>query len=505
MLAPWGRAPRAAGASGPFSLAPAPDGADRHNGAPPSAELLHDCFMHDISSLKLIDLLLDAVCIVEADSRIVFVSAAFERIFGYAPQEVVGRRMLELLHPDDLPATEGQVASIMAGDLQLQFENRYVRKDGRIAHIRWTARWLPDRQVRLAVAHDITERKQHESRQAALYAISEAAHAAQSLESLFERIHEIIGRLVMASNFSVVLRDAASAELHHAYRVNAHAAAPGALLASDAPCAHVVRTGTALLITPDSANGWPVQAPADGAPPRPRYWLGVPLCSENGVIGALVLQSYRDEDAYTATDQELLQFVSTQVATAIERRQMHERLQQMAQFDALTRLPNRMVLMDRLQIALARARRDGTLVSLLFVDLDDFKRVNDSLGHAMGDLVLQRVAGRLQGCVRASDTVARLGGDEFVVLLESGRHKEHAQVVGHKILAAFTHPFDLEGQVLHMHPSIGTALYPDHGDDAASLLDHADRSMYRCKQEGGNQVRSDAAPAPARAHRHMPV
>ena len=213
------------------------------------------------------------------------------------------------------------------------------------------------------------------------------------------------------------------------------------------------------------------------------------------MVGALVLQSYGEEVAYTPTDQDLLQFVSTQVATAIERKQMHERLQQMAQFDALTRLPNRMVLMDRLQIALQRARRDGTLVSLLFVDLDDFKRVNDTLGHAMGDLLLQRVAGRLQGCVRASDTVARLGGDEFVMLLESGRNKEHAQTVVNKLLAAFAHPFDLEGNVLHMHPSIGTALYPEDGDDAAALLDHADRSMYLSKQAGGGGGPLASAPA----------
>lgn len=456
--------------------------------------------MHDISSLKVIDLLLDAVCIVQADSRIVFVSAAFERIFGYTPQEVVGRRMLDMLHPEDLAATQGQVASIMAGDLQLQFENRYLRKDGRIAHILWTARWLPDRQVRLAVAHDITERKQHETRQAALYAISEAAHAAQNLESLFEHIHGIIGRLVVATNFSVVLRDPTNGELRYAYHANAHAAAPSAPLCSDSRCAEVVRTASTLLITPDARHGVSAPVPPADMASQARYWLGVPLRSESGVIGVLVLQSYGEEGGYTSTDQELLQFVSTQVATAIERKQTHERLQQMAQFDALTRLPNRMVLMDRLQIALARARRDGTLVSLLFVDLDDFKRVNDSLGHAMGDLLLQRVAGRLQGCVRASDTVARLGGDEFVVLLESGRQREHARTVAQKVLAAFAHPFDLEGSVLHMHPSIGTALYPDDGGDAAALLGHADRSMYLSKQEGGNQVRGDAPLASEPAH-----
>lgn len=473
-----------------------------NNVQPPTTQPLHDCvmnnidsLMHNISSQKVIDLLLDAVCIVQEDSRIVFVSAAFERIFGYTPQEVVGRRILDMLHPDDLAATQGQVASIMAGDLQLQFENRYVRKDGRIAHIRWTARWLPDRRVRLAVAHDITERKRHESLQAALYAISEAAHATQGLVSLFEHIHEIIGRLMVATNFSVALRDATSGELRYAYHVNERVAAPGAPLCSDSRCAEVVRTASPLLITPDTRHGWSVQTPPADAVPQARYWLGVPLRSESGVIGALVLQSYGEEGAYTSADQELLQFVSTQVATAIERKQIHEHLRQMAQFDALTRLPNRMVLMDRLQIALERARRDGTLVSLLFVDLDDFKRVNDTLGHAMGDLLLQRVAGRLHGSVRASDTVARLGGDEFVVLLESGRQKDHAHTVANKILAAFSHPFDLEGNVLQMHPSIGTALYPVDGSDAAALLDHADRSMYLCKQAGGGAVQPASAPA----------
>ena len=157
--------------------------------------------MYNISTLNVVDILLDAVCMVQPDSRIVFVSPAFERIFGYRPEEVVGRRMLDMVHPDDLDATQSQADSVMEGDLQLQFENRYVRKDGSIAHIRWTARWLPDKQVRLAVAHDITERKRHETKRAAVYAISEAAHAADNLDALFGRIHEIIGQLLVATNF----------------------------------------------------------------------------------------------------------------------------------------------------------------------------------------------------------------------------------------------------------------------------------------------------------------
>jgi diguanylate cyclase (GGDEF)-like protein len=161
----------------------------------------------------------------------------------------------------------------------------------------------------------------------------------------------------------------------------------------------------------------------------------------------------------------------------------------MAQYDQLTHLPNRQLFLDRLKTALARARRDQRLLSLLFIDLDRFKEVNDTLGHAMGDLLLQRVAQRLLECVRGSDTVARLGGDEFVVLLESGLARDHATTVADKILSAFTQPFDLEGIRLNIQPSIGVAIYPEHGGEEDHLLGHADEAMYQSKKSGGNQVR----------------
>ena len=335
--------------------------------------------MQSISSVNVVDLLLDAVCIVQPDSTIVFVSPAFERIFGYTPQEAVGLRMLDLVHPEDLPTTSQQAQRVMDGQLQLQFENRYVRKDGSVAHIRWTARWLPDRQVRLAVAHDITERKFTESMQSAIYEISEAAHAARTLESLFQRIHEIVGVLLHAAHFSVALYDAGTDTLSFPYHVH-----PGDAPSSAAPapvsdeqirlCREVIHSGTTLLITPDTHCVLPTPQPAPGAP---LYWLAVPLSTQNGVLGALVLQSYSDQGRYTHKDKELLQFVSTQVAAAIERKQMHERLERMAQYDQLTQLPNRQLFLDRLGTALARARRDDRLLSLLFIDLDRFKDVND--------------------------------------------------------------------------------------------------------------------------------
>lgn len=461
--------------------------------------------MQSISSLNLVDLLLDAVCVVQVDSTIVFVSPAFERIFGFAPEEVIGKRMLDMVHPEDVAATQQQAQLVTQGALQLQFENRYVRKDGSIAHIRWTARWLPEKQLRLAVAHDITERKTAECLQEMIYAISEAANTTHNLQALFQQIHQIIGQLLPATNFAVVMYDPSSDRLSFPYHVHEHLSAPEPMaLADDTLCAEVIRSGTTLLLTPDQptvpampgANALHMSVRAShGSEHAPLYWLGVPLQTPKGPLGALVLQSYTEQARYTDRDKELLQFVSTQVAAAIERKQIYERLERMAQYDQLTHLPNRQLFLDRIKTALTRARRDGMLLSLLFIDLDRFKEVNDTLGHAMGDLLLQRVAQRLLECVRACDTVARLGGDEFVVLLEGIQTREDATAAADKILAAFGHDFDLEGQRLYVQPSIGVAIYPEHGKEEHRLLGHADDAMYASKRNGGNQVRVAGAPS----------
>ena len=439
--------------------------------------------MQSISSQNVVDLLLDAVCVVQRDSTIEFVSPAFERIFGYRPDEVLGKRMLDMVHPDDVAMTAQQAQRVTEGHLQLQFENRYVRKDGSIAHVRWTARWLPEQQVRLAVAHDITERKFTESMQAAIYAISEAAHATQNLQALFRHIHEIVGKLLPASHFAVALYDAAQDALSFPYLASASADAESEIQVRNALCTEVIRSGNTVLLTPHApVNLEHAPLPQGGTP---QHWLGAPLPTLNGPIGALVLRSDGGERGrYTEKDKELLQFVSTQVAAAIERKQMHQRLEHMAQYDQLTHLPNRQLFLDRLRMALSRVRRDQGVLSLLFIDLDGFKQVNDTMGHAMGDLLLQRVAQRLQDCVRDSDTVARLGGDEFVVLLEGAQ----ALKVAEKILASFGQPFDLDGVRLHVQPSIGIASHPDHGGEAHHLLGHADAAMYLAKKSGGNRV-----------------
>lgn len=179
---------------------------------------------------------------------------------------------------------------------------------------------------------------------------------------------------------------------------------------------------------------------------------------------------------------------NTIVANLRELHESRQALKHLAQHDALTGLPNRALFDDRLRQALVLARRDQTRVALLFVDLDEFKAINDGHGHHVGDLLLTGAAQRMQACVRDADTVGRLGGDEFVVLLPSIEQDQDALLVAGKIGNALHQPFELDGRQMVISSSIGVAIYPAHGNDELSLSQSADAAMYRAKESGGNRV-----------------
>ena len=442
---------------------------------------------------NVLDLLLDAVCLVDVEGRFVYISAACQRIFGYAPEELVGSRMIELVHPDDRARTLAAAAAIMAGTPNPHFENRYVRKDGHVAHIMWSARWSEADGLRIAVAHDITEHKRTESVQAALLAISEAAHTAADLLALFRSIHAIIGGLLPARNFFVALHDTEHDTLSFPYFVDEHDSAPAPMkLASGSLSAEVIHSGKALLLTSDGTTTLRENGTL-GTGAASLDWLGVPLIAQSGTLGALVVQSYSGDTRYTEKDKRLLQFVSAQVAAAIERKQTETRLRHIAQHDALTHLPNRKLFDDRLQVALTRARRDSERLAVLYIDLDHFKPINDTLGHGAGDRLLHEVARRISGCVRESDTVGRMGGDEFVVLLTGIKQPSHALLVAEKIRAALQQPFALDEHRVSTMASIGIATYPEHADAGQALVRAADHAMYRAKKLGGNRCWMAAA------------
>ncbi|MCR8915075.1 diguanylate cyclase [Marinobacter panjinensis] len=354
-----------------------------------------------IPPANFVDLLLDAVCVVDRDGYVRYVSAASERVFGYQPHEMVGRRILDFVHPADKGKTRQAVNEILQGELKPNFENRYVRKDGSIAHIMWSARWSEEEQIRVAVARDVTERRRSEAMQAAMYAISEAANSPANLPAMYQRIHKVVDDLLVAPGFMDALAEP---------------------------------NGEALNI-PD-----------------------------------------------TEKDRELLEFVRVQVAAAVERKQMHSQLEFMANYDQLTGLPNRRLFMDRIHKALERAARDECNLAVLYLDLNNFKEVNDAYGHSAGDEVLRVMAERLAQCVRAADTVGRLGGDEFIVLLDTIAQSDDAFSVAEKVRASLSEPYELSMASLTLIPSIGIAVYPEHGKEPETLICHADGAMYRVKK-----------------------
>jgi diguanylate cyclase (GGDEF)-like protein len=174
---------------------------------------------------------------------------------------------------------------------------------------------------------------------------------------------------------------------------------------------------------------------------------------------------------------------------AIERKRAEERLAYLAQYDPLTGLPNRALFQDRMKAAMRHAKRNNSIVALMFLDLDHFKDINDTLGHDSGDDLLKDVSMRLQDCIREEDTVARLGGDEFTVILQDIHHREDAAPVAGKIIDALSTPFNLGEQEVFVTTSIGIADFPSCGKDVEAIVRCADTALYRAKREGRNNFR----------------
>jgi diguanylate cyclase len=228
----------------------------------------------------------------------------------------------------------------------------------------------------------------------------------------------------------------------------------------------------------------------------------VPMRDDSGAVIGLVGINYditrlelteqmlrrAHEDAQTA-HAELASTVVRLEAEMARRSQLEDELRRQASHDALTGLPNRVLLMDRLDVAIRQAERSRRGLTLLFIDLDRFKSVNDSFGHGTGDALLQRVAERMGACVRACDTFARLAGDEFVMLLADEIAEPDLLAVVARIAAAIAEPMDLDGHEISITCSVGCSVYPQDGADATTLLEHADAAMYSAKQSGRNNVR----------------
>ncbi|MBC8159223.1 MAG: sensor domain-containing diguanylate cyclase [Alphaproteobacteria bacterium] len=219
-------------------------------------------------------------------------------------------------------------------------------------------------------------------------------------------------------------------------------------------------------------------------------YLGLPLRWPKGELFGTICVLDNKENVYSDLERRLLGQFQVAVELGLkdisERKSTEERLRHLANHDTLTGLPTRRLGMEHISSALARARREKSKAAVLFVDLDGFKLVNDALGHAAGDCLLESTAKRLSGCVREIDTVARVGGDEFMILLVSIDNNKNAALVAQKLIDAMARSFTLGDEKAAIGVSVGIAIYPDHGTEPTALLNLADKAMYAVRSEGKN-------------------
>ncbi|MFA7281982.1 MAG: EAL domain-containing protein [Sterolibacterium sp.] len=211
----------------------------------------------------------------------------------------------------------------------------------------------------------------------------------------------------------------------------------------------------------------------------------LPIVVADEAVGALALYASVSEFFHEA-EMKLLTELASDIAFAMDHLNKQERLNYLAYYDVLTGLPNRSLLYDRLNQAVSLARRNASLLAVLFVDLDNFKTVNDTLGHTIGDALLAEVSRRLTSCLRDTDTVGRLGGDEFGILLPEIGNSEAAAMVARKVIESCRQPYLIEGHELFISASIGITLFPDDAGDDDTLIRNADTAMYRAKDLGRN-------------------
>lgn len=387
-------------------------------------------------------------------------------MLGYAVDELPADATLwqRLIHPDDRPRVMAVAAQALKdGHSHYEVEVRFVHKDGHHVPVLGRVYMLRDAQgkaVRVSgVNTDLTERRRFENslreseeRFRSLTALSSDWYWEQDADFRFVRIHAGQEQLRGLGQQNL---GRTRWEVGALNKNEADWAAHRAVLQAHQPFHHFEMQRTAL----------------DGGP----LWVsisGMPIFDGQGTF-----QGYRGVGR-DITAHKLAQ----------------EEIQRLAFHDALTGLPNRRLLVDRLQHALAATGRTQRHGALLFIDLDEFKALNDRCGHETGDMLLKQVANRLNGCVRAIDTVARLGGDEFVVVLEEldadvQRAAERTTRIGEHILAQLNQPYQLGSQMHHCTPSIGAALFSGPGASVDALLRDADAAMYRAKAAGRNQLR----------------
>ena len=389
----------------------------------------------------------DVIFTVDLDGHFTSVNAIGELISGYRRQELLCMNLQQLAAPESLAAIRHAMAARLRGETPLALEADLIARDGHRVAMEISGRV----QLRngfpvgiLCIARDISHRKRLERLEQNRREVLEMVAQNQPLDAVLGRVEEMV---------------------EHYY--------PG--------------TVARILLKDSCATGERGSRSQSAAAANYQGHLAVPIRAGDGqVLGHMQISRPEPWQA-TASELVLLDSKAKLAAMALEHRELTNRLSYQAQHDPLTGLPNRALLEDRLRQAITLARRQAKMVAVLYVDLDRFKIINDTLGHDVGDLLLREAAKRLEGTVRESDTLARPGGDEFVAVLSGIETVCDAEIVGERIMEALRDPFQVNGHELFASASVGLSLFPEDGEDAATLQKHADVAMYEAKNRGRNR------------------
>ncbi|HZW12658.1 MAG TPA: EAL domain-containing protein [Noviherbaspirillum sp.] len=434
----------------------------------------------------------DAILILDEHGVVTYANPSAQRIFGCDSSELTERSLLQRVPERCREEADMLRQALGRGDANWQrVEVTAVRQDGHEMLLEISLGKFRDsgRNLYAAIAQDISERRKTQlictGQNRLLEMVALGAPLGEVLEKLVLLIESqtpmMLGSVLLLDKDGVHVRHGAAPNLPREYvkAVDGQPIGPEA-----GSCGTAMYTGKPVIVADILVDPLWNSYRELANQHRLRACWSTPILSSTGKMLGSFAMYYVEPRHPRPDDLKLAELASHIAGIAIEREESEERIRHLAHHDTLTGLPNRTMLRETLAQGIAHAARYKHTIALLFIDLDHFKRINDSLGHHAGDLVLQSAAQRLQACVRKDDMLARLGGDEFVIVLYSLRHSQEAALVAAKVLNALDAPFELEGNVLHAGGSIGISLFPEDGKDAETLMRAADTAMYHAKSNG---------------------